>query len=191
VTAGRDGGIDYGLPTQMRATPLDRALLAVSRAHLAGKESVIRGSFVEAFLDQAVAGAKARCPTQVDLTGSKRATCITGVNGYDVRQSVWIDDAGDVHWQPRDAVLAMPHVKVQAEKLLNEMLREDGSSSIALVDCGSGTRVISVPARFNCELTIDGKPFMRGSDRTVVRVDVHDGSGKFDIDLVAGGVVLQ
>jgi len=191
ITAGRDGSLGYGLPTQMHTTPLDQALVAVSRAHVAGKPSVISGSFVEAFLDQAIPGAKARCPSQVDLTGSRRATCITAVSGQDVRQSVWIDGAGNVHWLPLDAVLAMPHVKVQAERLLNEMLREDGSPSIAQVDCGSGSRVIAVPANFNCALTIDGKPLMQGGDRTVVRVEVPDGSGKFNIDLVAGGVVLH
>lgn len=167
---GDNGLLTLTNPAGLHSNQLERALTEVSRRHRSGARVVVAGSLLSSFIDNAISKelatywgprrdvGKARCPSSVNLTGTKRALCFGSVDGHDVRYAVWIDESGSFHYQRLDAIISMALLKEETEKNLNQSLEEHGFSTVVKVDCGTGVVVVPAPSHFFCKLMLGTKP---------------------------------
>ncbi|HEY5257034.1 MAG TPA: DUF4333 domain-containing protein [Candidatus Baltobacteraceae bacterium] len=168
----------FNVPGLKVASALPDSLLTV---HKQGKEVVVSGAKVVAYIQQLIAADPASstwhmtlaCPAQVDLTGTKRGVCTAAMPNLSTPQRLgfWIDDAVGFRMRPIDAVVDQAKVQKMAQDDLNRRLTDNGDAADAVVVCDKGIIVVEPPRTFNCKATASGKRY-----KLVVTVEDYKGT---------------
>ena len=196
VRIGQNGHVDFGPTGKVAETPLEHAINVAVRKHNSGKPTQMQGSLLAQFIDislraemshRAVAIGPTVCPSMLDLTGARRGACAISIAGRYARVAVWIDRSnnGTLHWLQIDALVELSHLSNLVTGQLNASLQQNGYTSVASVNCGSGTIVVPAPGVIICSLQLDGRPDISNGVLQEVRVDVLDGAGRVKIKVLA------
>ncbi len=137
--------------------------------HKEGRAAVVRGTAVEAYIQQAQAfnpnsnsaHLAVTCPSQMDLTGSKHGVCTVKIPNVNTPQriGVWINDAVGFGVRPIDAVIDRKKAQTMAQDDFNRRLTDNGDTADAVVACQTGIIVIQPPGTFDCRVTAGGKRY--------------------------------
>ena len=165
------------------------------RKHKAKASVVISGTDVAAKIDDTMGAqmaangesahlGRARCPSQVDLTGSARAVCAVAFHGQDLHVAVWIDDdIAGFRTELRDVAINRSLVGRYAENELNGRIATKGLAAKVDVACAPGYVVVKPGDSFYCPMTVTG-----GKGRLQVTVEDTEGHVKWRaVDLGGSG----
>ena len=184
LTISAQKEIKLGRPSGMGPSRFDLLFGPVLEAHRAHREALVSGTAAAWLLRTRVTDSPlaqpasawmlhdVRCPATLDLTGSRRGTCLAMFPFGSVPYELWIDGKV-VGTDPTNAVIQTRKVHDLAVVALRSRLDAVGLNDPVAVDCGPDrTMVLAPKSTLYCRI-ITNRSTMR------MKVTVLDASGRF------------